>query len=138
MQEIIALRSKVYAYKYSADPTKCKKTLKGVGRVCKEHLQFKHYERALHESRTTYVNQQSIRSYKHCNYTILQRKKALCAYDDKRYILEDGVQTLAYGHWRLNKTLLPCQLPTQEEIVCDSLAEDDYKYIEDPGDMFDD
>eukprot|EP00965_Chrysotila_dentata_P044789 1488606-Pleurochrysis_carterae.AAC.1 len=69
----------------------------------------------------------------------MQRKKALCAYDDKRYILEDGVQTLAYGHWRLNKTLLPCQLPTQEIVSteCDSLAED-YQYIEDPGDMFDD
>lgn len=28
-------------------------------------------------------------------------KRALCAFDDKRFILEDGVHTLAYGHHQI-------------------------------------
>jgi len=30
-------------------------------------------------------------------------KLCLCAFDDKRYILDDGVRTLAYGHYSLRK-----------------------------------
>ena len=30
----------------------------------------------------------------------------LCAFDDKRYILDDGVHTLAYGHISINSSQL--------------------------------
>ncbi|CAG8680439.1 11041_t:CDS:1, partial [Paraglomus brasilianum] len=29
-------------------------------------------------------------------------KKALCPIDTKRWILSDGITSLAYGHWRIN------------------------------------
>jgi hypothetical protein len=32
-------------------------------------------------------------------YTINQTKIALSNFDDKRYILDDGYSTLAYGHY---------------------------------------
>jgi hypothetical protein len=32
---------------------------------------------------------------------LLNVVKWLCAYDDKRYVLEDGINTAAYGHYLL-------------------------------------
>ena len=39
-----------------------------------------------------------LRSQNHNMNLITQYKKALTAYDDKRYILEDGITTLPYGY----------------------------------------
>ena len=38
------------------------------------------------------------RNFAHQIYTVQGKKVSLSAFDDKRYILEDGVETLAYGH----------------------------------------
>ena len=42
-----------------------------------------------------------IRSYGHEVYTEEVNKVALSADDDKRHILEDGINTLALGHYRI-------------------------------------
>jgi len=42
-----------------------------------------------------------IRSHKHELYTEQINKIALSAEDDKRVIMEDGISTLAYGHYKL-------------------------------------
>ena len=43
------------------------------------------------------------RSTNHVLQTVEMTKLCLCAFDDKRYILDDGVHTLAYGHYSLTK-----------------------------------
>ena len=40
----------------------------------------------------------TIRSYKHLLYTEDVNKKVLGAFDDKRYILENGINSLPYGY----------------------------------------
>ena len=40
----------------------------------------------------------TIRSYTHSLYSIQTNKLALSTKDDKCYILNDGITTLAYGH----------------------------------------
>ena len=35
-------------------------------------------------------------------YTVEQNKNALSAYDDKRFVLENGVNTLSWGHYKIN------------------------------------
>jgi len=43
------------------------------------------------------------RTNKHTIYTIEQKKLALSGDDDKRHILDDGINTLAWGHYKLIK-----------------------------------
>ena len=43
-----------------------------------------------------------IRSYSHYVFTEEINKVALSADDDKQYILEDGIHTLAHGHYRIS------------------------------------
>ena len=42
-----------------------------------------------------------IRSHKHDIYTEEVNKVALSSNDDKRYILVDGINTLAWGYYRI-------------------------------------
>jgi len=44
----------------------------------------------------------TFRSTNHVVSTVEITKLCLCAFDDKRYILDDGVHMLAYGHFSLN------------------------------------
>ncbi len=37
--------------------------------------------------------------------TLRLRKTGLCAYDVKRFVLDDNVHTLAHGHWRIKEVL---------------------------------
>ena len=39
-----------------------------------------------------------IKSFGHRMYTYESNKTSLSAFDDKRYILDDGIHTLVYGH----------------------------------------
>ena len=43
-------------------------------------------------------NLKGIKSFNHRMYTYESNKISLSAFDDKRYILDDGIHTLAYGH----------------------------------------
>ena len=43
----------------------------------------------------------NIRSVGHINYTIKSERVVLNSYDDKRFISQDGIHTLAYGHYKL-------------------------------------
>ena len=46
------------------------------------------------------IQQTMIRSKAHTLQTITSSKRALSRYDDKRYILSDGVTTRPHGHWK--------------------------------------
>lgn len=62
-------------------------------------------------------------------------KRALCAFDDKRFILEDGVHTLAYGHEQI--TALTEDVEEEEspnEIVLSHEEATRYKHRNHEGD----
>ena len=44
---------------------------------------------------------QAIRSFKHQLKSIKQNKVPLSPYDDKRYLMDDGISSLPYGHFSL-------------------------------------
>ncbi len=51
-------------------------------------------------------------------------KRALCAFDNKRYILEDGGNTLAYGHKDIpnRMEILSIEDPERDSIISDAEA----------------
>ncbi len=101
MSEFIGLRSKSYAFTYIDinNIERCDKKLKGIKKnIIKETINFKHYYNCLTLKKEEYRKMNTIRSYKHQLYTEEINKKALGAFDDKRYILENGINSLPYGY----------------------------------------
>ena len=99
--EFVGLKPKMYAY---STETKEEKRAKGVSSVMvKGSIRLNDYKDVVLNKTRLYVEQNSIRSYKHQIYTIQQRKLALSGIDTKRYILDDGITSLAYGHYKIPK-----------------------------------
>lgn len=42
-----------------------------------------------------------IRSFGHQLYNVELNKLGLSPFDDKRYLLDDGITSLAYGHYKI-------------------------------------
>lgn len=77
-----------------------KMAMKGIPQyVQKRSVTFEMLERVLFNQNILSCKINSIRSYKHKIYNISAKKYVSHGFDSKRYILEDGVQTLPYGHF---------------------------------------
>ncbi|XP_046399469.1 uncharacterized protein LOC124165964 [Ischnura elegans] len=100
MTHFIGLRSKLYSFK--VDGSKEKKKAKGITKcVINKCLSFNDYSKCLYENLTEFRKMNVIRSRKHKIFTLEMNKVALNPFDDKRYICEDGINTLAWGHYRI-------------------------------------
>ena len=100
ISDFVGLRSKMYSYKIEND--KEVKIAKGVKKsVVANDIKFSQYEKCLRENVETSNEFSKIQSINHTVYTMKVIKKSLSPFDDKRYILEDGIQTLPYGHYSL-------------------------------------
>ena len=99
-QEFVGLRAKMYSILLPNG--KPKFTAKGVSRwYILKHLHHKDYLRTLKETESNIATFSTLRSQKQQIKTIELTKKWLSAFDDKRYILNDGITTLAYGHYKI-------------------------------------
>ena len=98
VQEFVGLRPKMYSL-LEADGHK-KKTAKGISKRVTDCLRHKEYRQALYSENSTMLTMQQIRSMKHDMFTISLRKTGLSPYDDKRYVLNDKITTLAYDHYK--------------------------------------
>ena len=95
MIEFIALRSKMYAFKTAKGE---EKRLKGLSKnVVKKSICFDDYKTCLNENKDYHHKMKMLNSYKHEMFLEEIDKKSLSSYDDKRFILDDGVSTLPYG-----------------------------------------
>ena len=101
ISEFVGLRAKLYAYKMHEG--KEEKRCKGVKKaVVKRSINFEDYKTCLLTGKPQTRTMNVIRSHRHELFTEEINKIALSANDDKRVILEDGIHTLAHGHWRTN------------------------------------
>ena len=99
IQEFVGLRPKMYSL-LEADGHE-KKTAKGISKRVTDRLRHEEYRQALYSENSTTVTMQQIRSMKHDLFTVSLKKKGLTPYDDKRYVLNDKISTLAYGHHKI-------------------------------------
>lgn len=63
-------------------------------------LRHQHYKDCLFQKSRRMCEMNIIRSENHHLYIVNTNKIGLCAMDDKRYILQDGMDTLAFGHYK--------------------------------------
>ena len=101
IDEFVGLRAKLYSYKIfeGEESKKCKGVKKS---MIKKSIAHEDYKKCLFTRKEQLRKMNVIRSYKHDVYTEEINKIALSPDDDKRHILEDGVYTLALGHYRID------------------------------------
>ena len=97
IKEFVGLRSKMYSLDIEGGIDRFKAA--GVKKSVKlQQLNHQLYKDVLDKRQDTVVTQHLIRSRLQVLETVSQVRTGLSAYDDKRYILDDGVSTLPYGH----------------------------------------
>ena len=100
IKEFVGLRAKLYSYKM--DEGKENKRCKGIKKdVVEKSITHEDYKTCLQTGKEQYRRQNIIRSYEHTLYTEEVNKIALSATDDKRYLLKDSYDTLAWGHRKI-------------------------------------
>jgi hypothetical protein len=106
MSKFIRLRAKSYYYD-SWDPInrveiKSKKKNKGIkSSVVETNIISEDYEKCIFDKKKKTIKQNLIQSYKHNLHSITQEKIALTDEDDKRIILDDNMNTISYGHYKI-------------------------------------
>ena len=100
IREFVGLRAKCYSIKI--DGKEGVKKAKGTKKnVVKNSISHEDFNSVLFGKKFAPIQNVSFRSHLHEIFTESMMKVALSAEDDKRIVMEDGVQTLAIGHWRL-------------------------------------
>lgn len=101
MTEFIALRAKAYAFNIEGREQIKAKGIRGY--VAKKYMTLENHKKCLfgEDNFDKYTDNVSIRSYKHQIMTIKTNKLTYNSHDDKRYILEDRIHTLAHGHYKI-------------------------------------
>lgn len=104
ISEFVGLRAKMYSIKVKEKSKfKVTKRAKGVKKhILSNKISFKNYVDCVMSNLVVQQIQPSIRSRLHKVYTINQSKKVLDAKDNKRYIMPDNINTVAWGHYKLN------------------------------------
>ena len=99
--EFIGLRSKMYSY--IKDNNKGGKTAKGIKKnIINKNIKHTDYKNVLLENRQIQHTMKTIRSSKHQLGSYEINKISLSCFDDKRYILTNGIESLAYGHYYIS------------------------------------
>ena len=98
--EFVGLRSKMYSY--IKDNQKEERTAKGIKKnIIKNDIKHINYKETLFDKKQMYHKMKTIRSQNHQLGSFEINKVSLSCFDDKRYILEDGINSYAYGHYKI-------------------------------------
>ena len=101
IREFIGLKSKMYSI--SLDNEKNSKKAKGVKRnIIRKGISHGDYLHVLNESKVMHHKMKTIRSDCHQISSYEINKISLSPFDDKRYILSDGISSYAYGHLNIS------------------------------------
>ena len=100
IKEFVGLRAKLYSFKM--EKGKENKKCKGIKKaVVEKSIRHEDYKKCLETGKEQWRRHNLIRSYEHELYTEEINKIALSAADDKRYLLMDSFDTLAWWHHKI-------------------------------------
>jgi len=98
--EFVGFRAKMYSFHVPNSQTKI--WVKGIKKsYIKKHVRHQHFLNVLQTKQIAKSHFRTFKSKNHTVQTIEITKTCLNAFDDKRYILADGIGTLAYGHFHI-------------------------------------
>ena len=106
ISDFLGLKSKMYSYEVELPSGEIKnnKKAKGVKKnVINRDLDHKDYLSVLQNNTIKKHKMKTIRSNYHEVSSYEINKISLSCYDDKRYILDDGITSYAYGHVKIDK-----------------------------------
>ena len=95
--EITALKSKMYSIR------DVKINEKSILKGHNSYISNNDYNDTLFNKKTLRYRMSGIRSKKHELVTYISNKKSISCFDDKRYFLSDGINTLSFGHKDISK-----------------------------------
>lgn len=131
--EFIALRPKMYSYLLSTDHGVLEKhRAKGIQSAASKKIRHAEFLKQLNNpTENRYVNRR-IGAKLHEIYSIEINKRGLCAFDDKRILLEDLINTYAYGHCEATaansqfreEANIQIETATEDELLAIPLGED--------------
>ena len=106
MIDYVGLRPKMYSYRWTDDGAVNEKhRAKGVQRAASNRITHHDYIKELFKQEEARLTNRRIGAKLHEVYSLENKKRSLCAFDDKRYLLSDLVSTLAFGHKSLEKSV---------------------------------
>ena len=80
------------------------KTAKGIKKnVIRKDLKHENYKDVLFNNKQIHHTMKTIRSQNHQLGSYEINKTSLSCFDDKRYLLDDGVESYAYGHYKIRE-----------------------------------
>ena len=94
LREVVCLRSKLYSIDYVGGK---KQSAKGVGKSVKKTLNHDLFKQCLVSRKPVTKRMTQLRSFNHQIIVNSVDKVALTSFDDKRYLLDDGISSLASG-----------------------------------------
>lgn len=107
IKECVALKPKMYSIltKQLIPKDNCSighsAIAKGVPKVAKKKIKHDEFRNVLLNSGTTMTTAKTIRTFNNKLFSVSISKRGLSSYDDKKYILNDKITTLSYGHYSL-------------------------------------
>ncbi len=96
--DIVGLRRKMYRYTVDGDPNPdAHHRAKGIASATYKKLHHQYYLDQLHLSAEHYLPNRRIAHKLHQLYALEVQKGALCAVDDKRFLLDDGAYLIFFN-----------------------------------------
>ena len=98
LHEVVCLRSKLYSIDYIGGK---KQSAKGVQKTVKKTLNHDLFKECLFTKKSVTKTMTQLRSS--CHQILVNEidKVAVSSFDDKRFNLDNGISSLAYGHHRI-------------------------------------
>jgi len=113
--EFVGLRPKMYSFLTTSEHQPEKHTAKGIQYAIAKKFKHDDYLKQLNNPTENKQINRRIGSKLHKIYSFATLKRGLCSFDDKRLLLEDGISTLAYGHYRATAEQVEVGIPENEQ-----------------------
>ena len=122
IDEFCGLGSKQYTYTIKNDDEIHSRN-KGTKKHLAAAMNIEKYKEVLFNKKCLFVEQQTFKTVKHEILTISQLKLSLNHYDDKNYILEDGISTIPFGHYSIKPKVSVAEIPAENPTIAEVTSE---------------